>query len=138
MPKRERRNCENNPLEKGCHAPDQRKSAIECIQTFFRNKNWYLGGPIPERELLTEVSVKTVLRFQFDDETFNYIHDRCLSRLTQPRDYTEPTVPWTVSFLIGLLREMNRAHIPKDFQPGMLLLYFKFCEGNEVPPPPLF
>lgn len=138
MPKREKRSCESNPLEKGCHAVDLRQLAIETLQTYFSNKSWFVGGSIPVRELLSDSSVKTILRTQFDDVTFNYIHEQCLSKVPAPAGFeAEPNMPWSVVFLLQLLSEMKMMGFPKDFQPGLILLYFKFCKGQKIPPPPL-
>ena len=137
MPRRPKRNCEQNPLEKGSHSVDLKELAIHALKSFFEQKSWFIGGPIPQKELLSEESIKTILRTPFDDATFTFLHEHCLIRVPQPDSYTEKSVPWTVAFLISLLGEMKALGLPKDFQPGLALLYFKFCKGLKVPPPPL-
>lgn len=137
MPRRAKRDCESNPLEKGLHAPDLKELAKYSIRMFLQGKAYYLGGCIPEKDLFSADSLKTVLRTQFDDDTFEYIHIRCLSLLPPDKKYKESTIPWNVHYLLGLLRELKWLMLPKDFQPGLLLLYFKFCKGLEIPPPPL-
>jgi len=137
MPRKAKRDCAENPLEKGQHAPDLRNLAIYSIKTFFEDKSYFCGGTIPERELLSENSIKTVLRTQNDDPTFKFIHEQCLERLPVPKNANESSIPWTVQFLISLLTDMKKKWLPKDFQPGLLLLYFKFCKGHRIPPPPL-
>ena len=137
MSRRGRRDCEKNPLEKGEFAPDLKTLAEEAIRDFFGNKNWYCGGPIPEEELEADWVVKTVLRTRFDDETFDYIHDECLVKIPEDPKYSDPSVPWTVHTLLNLLKDLRSYGISQDFQPGLLLLYFKLCRGIEIPPPPL-
>lgn len=137
MPRRDKRNCDDNPFEKGCHAPDLKKLAIDCLTEYFKDKSWFVGGPIPDRVLFSDSSIKTVLRTQFDHATFSHIHDMCLPRIRQPSDYTETSVPWSVAFLIRLLNSMKSRSVPKEFQPGFALLYFHFCVGCPIPKPPL-
>ncbi len=137
MSRRARRDCDDNPLEKGEFVADLRKLAEESIRDFFGNKSWYCGGPIPEEELESDWAVKIVLRTQFDDFAFDYIHNECLIKIPQDSKYSDPSVPWTVYTLLGLLGELESYGISKDFFPGLLFLYFKFCRGIEIPPPPL-
>ena len=137
MSRRARRDCDENPLEKGEFAADLKTLAKESIRVFFGNKSWYCGGPIPEEELEAAWVVQTVLRTQFDDTAFDYIHNECLIKIPEDPKYSDPSVPWTVHTLIGLLKELKSHGISKDFQPGLLLLYFKLCRGVEIPPPPL-
>lgn len=137
MPRRAKRDCAENPLEKGQHAPDLRKLAEYSIETFFEDKQWFCGGPIPQKELLSEESIRIVLRTQNDDETFLFIHEKCLEKLPKPRGHKDGNVPWTVQFLLSLISDMKKKWLPKDFQPGLLLLYFKFCKGQQIPPAPL-
>jgi hypothetical protein len=137
MPRKAKRDCDNNPLEKSIHAPDLKEFARWSIKAFLQPKMGYDDKPIPVEELFSGESLKTVLRTQFDDKTFEYIHDNCLAKIPQQEWYRESTIPWTVHTLLGLLNELKHLQIPKDFQPGLLLLYFKFCKGFEIPPPPL-
>lgn len=137
MSRRARRNCEDNPLEKGEFSGDLKKLAEDSIRSFFGNKNWFCGGPIPESELHSDWAVKTVLRTHFDDSAFDHIHNECLNRIPADPNYNDPSVPWSVHTLLGLLADLKSRGISKDFQPGLLLLYFKFCKGFKIPPPPL-
>lgn len=137
MPRRPKRNCEDNPLEKGTHAPDLRQLARSAIKDFLQDKERHSGGNISQTELYSDDSIKTVLRTQFDDATFEYIHENCLSRIPPSKKYRDATVPWPVHVLLGLLTELKYLQIPKELQPGLLLLYFKFCKGFDIPPPPL-
>lgn len=137
MSRKPRRETIDNPYDKGEHIEDLRKFADDCIQMFFKNKEYFCGGPIPACETKTEFAQKTVLQTQFDDRCFDFIHDHCLSVFPVDPTYEEPTVPWSVHCLLGLLAEMKAMEIPKEQQPGMLLLYFKFCHAIEIPPPPL-
>lgn len=137
MPRRAKQDSEFNPLEKGLHAPDVRELVKANLKGFFLSKQHHTGGEIPVFEMLSDDSIKTVLRTHFDDPTFDFIHDRCLPRVPRPDGYKDSTVPWTVHFLLRLLDDLKGRRIPKEFQPGMIMLYFKFCMGCDIPPPPL-
>ena len=135
MSRRPKRTCEEIQFEKGCHAPDLRKMALEGIKNYFADKSWFIGGPIPECELLTDLSIDTVLKTPFNGDTFDFIHNECLKKVPQPKSFVDQGVPWTVSFLIKMLSDMKKLGLPKDFQPGFALLYFKFCKGVKIPLP---
>lgn len=123
--------------DKGEHIEDLRVSATRSLKAYFKKKRSVLGGRIPEAELLSEASQKTVLNTQFDDRCMNFIHDHCLGLLPVNPKYKDRTVPWRVHCLLRLLSNLRKHEVSKEFQPGFLLLYFKFCWGVEIPPPPL-
>jgi len=137
MPRKAKRDREGNPFEKGENAPNLEKLAIECIDAFFGDKSWFCGGPIPQRELLADSSVKTVLRTQHDARCFDFIHNECLPRIPNTEGWDNVSVPWTVRCLLLLIHDLEIFGIPPEFRPGILLLYFKFCKGVKIPPPPL-
>lgn len=125
------------PFEKGEFISDLRCLAKEFIKRFFVNKNWYCGGPIPEAELTSDWAVQTVLLTPFEDKIFDYIHSECLSNIPSDPNYSNPGVPWSIHVLLDLINDLRSLDIAKDFQPGLLLLYFKFCRGIEIPEHPL-
>jgi hypothetical protein len=133
---RAKRNVES-PYEKGVHGADFRELAKACIEVFFAEKSWFCGGSIPRRELISEFSITTVLRTQYDDRCFGFIHSECLPRIPNIEGHDNLTVSWEVHCLLQLIDELQKMHVPKELQPGLLLLYFKFCKGVKIPPPPL-
>jgi hypothetical protein len=125
-------------IENGVHATDIQDAAIRHITVFFQDKAWYCGGKIPRHDLFSDSSIRTVLRTQFDSNWEACVHHKCLS--TVPVDHTyrlEAHLPWTVRYLIDLIYSMGLLSIPKEFRPGMVLLYFKFCKGVKIIPPVL-
>lgn len=137
MARKSKKDREVNCFEKGEHAIDLREFAKWSLTVFLKDKKHHSGENITDKELYSELSFKLVLRTQFDDDTFNFIHDNCLSRIPKQQWYKDVTVPWSVHVLLGLINELKYLQIPKDFQPGLLLLYFKLCHGFEIIPPPL-
>jgi hypothetical protein len=140
MSRKPRRDNHDESCDKGEiieNIEDLKKYATDCIRLFFKDKKYFCGGPVPERELKSEFAQQTVLKTQFDDRCFDFIHEVCLPVFPVDKNYNETTVPWTVHCLLGLLTDLKSFGIPKDSQPGLLLLYFKFCHGIEIPPPPL-
>ena len=123
--------------EKGDCSEDLRRFATASIKLFFEHKRRSSGEKIPASDLLSEASQKIVLYTQFDDQCFDYIHEHCLVVFPASPKYKDTTVPWTVHCLLGLLAELKSLEIPKEFQPGLLLLYFNFCHDIEIPVLPL-
>lgn len=137
MPRKPRRDSLEDLYDKSDHTADIHKLVDDCIHLFFKEKKYFCGGAIPEMELLSEFAKQTVQRTQFDDRCFDFLHERCLPSFPVDPTYEEHTVPWTVHCLLGLLADLKSRDIPKEYQPGLLLLYFKFCKGIEILPPPL-
>ena len=135
MPRRSKRG-EEGDFEKGAFAADFETLAVDALETFFRDKSWYCGGPIPDSELLSDFSLKTVLRTKIDDRWQDIVHNG-YEQLTPDPDYDDPTVPWSIHRLLGVLDEVRSKGITQDFHAGLALLYLKFCEGVQIPPPPL-
>lgn len=124
-------------LEKSLFTSDLKQLARHSIQIFLQHKRHFTDRGLTLDELLTDDNVKIVRRTPFDDPTFLFIHDRCLSQIKASPDYRDNTVPWSVHFLLGLLTDLKSLQLPKDFQPGLILLYFKYCQGFEIPPIPI-
>lgn len=137
MSRRPKRTCEELFINKGSYGIDLRESVVDSIRSFFADKSWFIGGPIPESELISDSCVDLILRTPFNEDTFNFIHESCLPKVAPPKDFVDQGVPWAVTFLIRILNEMKSFNIPKDFQPGFTLLYFKLCKGVKVLEPPI-
>lgn len=135
MSRKPKRDHFDNDYRKGEHADDVRADATICINLFLKDKNYFCGGKIPERELNSDVAQQTVLYTEFDDRCFEFIHDHCLTLFPKHPKYRDNTVPWTVHCLLGMLRELKSLGIPKQNQPGLILLYFKYCFDVKIPEP---
>lgn len=137
MPKVTRRDCADSDFEKGCHAIDLDRLARESIRIFFADKKNFFGVPLSPLDLYSDFSIKTVLRTPFDDATFDFIHAHCLTYIPVDPRYTKKAIPFSVYYLLKLLKDMRKKNLPKDFQPGLCLLFFKYCKGLPVPAPPV-
>ena len=137
MSKNFSKDCLEEDFQKGEYAEDLQKFADNCIGLFFKNKVHESGRLLEDSELFTDFTQKTVLYTQFDDYCFDFIHEVCLPLIPVDPSYKEKTVTWPVHCLIGLLNEIKKINIPKDFQPGLLLLYFKFYYDVDIPLYPL-
>jgi hypothetical protein len=112
---------------------DLKKFAKDAIQRYFSDKTYYCGGPIPQCELIGDSAAKTVLKTKFDDRTFDFIHAQCLPLIAADPMFKDPTLTWPVHCLLEILEGMRSREVPIEFQPGMVLLYFKFCLGVDIP-----
>lgn len=120
-----------------CSPVDWEAVAKECIKVYFSNKQWFCGGPIPECELYSDFSVQTVLRTRFDSRWEDLVHNRCLPCIPDSSEEDLGNLSWQVHCLLKILEEMGAMWVPKEFRPGLTLLYFKFCLAIEIPDPPL-
>jgi hypothetical protein len=131
MPRKPKRD-EDGSLEKGTFAPDVKEFVRKTLKSFFEFKEGYDQKPIPEHHLFSDESFRTVLRTPFDDNTFLFIHKNCLAKIPKQKWYRDTTVSWQVHYLIGLINDLKSLHVPKEFQAGLILLFFKFCKGLDV------
>lgn len=136
MPRRSKKDEDGNIFEKGEFAPDYKELAEQAIEIFFRDKSWFCGGPIPESELYSDFSLNTVRRTRLDDRWQNIVHE-AVEQLTPDPDYDDPTVPWSIHCLLGILDDIRSTGVTQSYHPGLALLYLKFCEGIQIPQPPL-
>lgn len=136
MPRRARKD-EHHPFEDGAQSRNIQAEVQSYIWKIFRDQKWFCGGPIPKRCLTSEVSLKTVLRTQFDDRWEDIVHNTCLPRIPPDPNYKRgPHLAWSVHYLLQVLHFVAKHGIPKEFHPGLVLLYFQFCHGFKIPPPP--
>lgn len=102
------------------------------IEKFFSDKFDPEGNLLSIQELITDQNIHLVISTPFDDPTFDFIHEECLSKLSKPKNYRNTNISWPVYKLLELLGNLKDCNIIKEHQPGMLLLYFKFCLGVEI------
>ena len=104
-------------------------AARDCIDLYFSNKQWFCGGPVPQRLLFSDSSLQAVLYTEFDKEWEDFVHGHCLPTIPNSQHKDLGNLPWEVYNLLKILREMGNMCIPKEFRPGLTLLYFQFCKG---------
>jgi hypothetical protein len=100
------------------------------IRRFFAKKKFHCGGPIDQKQLLSQANVDLVLSTPFCEgiDIFYKItkHDM------PPKDY-DGSLEWPVYQLTELRKLVGVELIPKVFQMGVILLYLKFCVGKAIP-----
>jgi hypothetical protein len=94
------------------------------LQNFFADKSYHFGGPIDQRHLTNESHVNLILSTPFCDGV-----DQCYAVMPRPND---PNFD-EVKALLELLNDVKGRHIPKEFQAGVMLLYYKLCKGMKIP-----
>ena len=111
---------------------DIRELAITCVQSFFENRQYESGGPIPRKEILRSHHIDRILEYtpahKFVDG-LSLIHN--ILDQNDPPDNFEKTnlVDWEVKFLNDLMAESSKAGIPKSFAIGITLMNLQYCYG---------
>ena len=129
MPRRIKIDSEETSIENNCHLSDLKVLAVQCIRRFFKGRKSLSGVNLTDNHVVTKENIHMVMRTPFDDDVFNYIHSECLPVIPKSKKYHDPTLPWSVHCLLVMIGKLKKLKIPKEFQPGMLLLYFKHCKG---------
>lgn len=103
------------------------KYARNCIEKYFEHKE------VNDRASLnSEESVRLLMKANYENG-FEYAHKHLLPKIKRPAKWREPTMKWEVYCLLKILEDMRFYNVPKVFQPGMTLLFFKYCKGMEIP-----
>ena len=103
------------------------RSANQNIADFFCHKSYFCGGSIPERLLFSKESIEFVMGTNFI-QGIQYAQDVLLPQVPEPPNF-KGQIAWDVHAILELVKEAIAAHIPIDFQAGVILLDFKFCQG---------
>lgn len=143
MPRKTKLRTEADIRHLGIDLKYLRELAREAIERFFADKRFHCGGPIPQNFLFCEDSLRTVMGTTIDVATEGWAAEHIHPRLTPEVDqintvenYDDPVVPFDVHYTLCLIQQLRNRGIPKIFQPGMMLLYYKFCKGFPIPDPP--
>lgn len=120
-------------LEDEYQSENLKEFLFGMMEIFFKDKNWHLGGPIPKNMLRDEKNISLILNADFDDNTFDFIHNKCLNKIKKSKDFKDEGLSWEVCHLLKLINDMKIKSIPKKIQPGFLLIYFNLCKGFEIP-----
>lgn len=123
--------------DKNAFVSDIRSEAVRYIRMYFNGRRRLDGSTVQVANVMDDKSINIVTRSGFDNRTFDFIHEFCLPTIKRNADYKNMTVPWTVHCLLKIIRELCSLGIPKEFQPGMILLYFRECRDIDIPPPPV-
>lgn len=112
--------------------------AVICMEAYFGDKQLHCGGPIPPKMLFSAKNialVRDVVRRKTDgfaemmDVIYGVLHE------CSPLRYDEVNLqkPWDIATVIKYMRDVHAYNIPKEFVPGITLLYLRFCKGYSVP-----
>lgn len=115
---------------KGEFLADVRERAIQCITSFFSEKEMHCGGPIPSRLLLTQRNISLVLNSSVEI-TLSKIYDSIEPHFEQ-LDPESGLVAEDVKLVISVLKQCSQAGIPKEFATGILVIYLECCEGLDL------
>lgn len=115
---------------------DSRKLAINCILSFFKNREYKSGGFIPRGELLREENISKIFKYVPSDEkvaTFidglDMIHE-ILCQNDSPKGFEDKkSIAWEIDFLNKLQLDSALAGVPKCFSIGITLLNLQYCYG---------
>jgi len=104
----------------------------DYIVKFFKNKEMYCGGSIPDHILLTDNNIFMVLGTGLE-RAMQFAYAAIARAGSHSSEViSESLVPDDVKFIISIIRAIERFRIPPEYIPGIILLYLEFCEGIVV------
>ena len=110
----------------GNFADDLHKLAVKYIQSYFKNKELFCGGPISEKSILTPKYITKVLNTSFSN---------AIAAAYESLEFWDG-LDWIsdkdadIEFMIELIHNVER-EIPRPFVGGILLMHLEFIYGVE-------
>ncbi|RTK97696.1 MAG: hypothetical protein EKK64_00340 [Neisseriaceae bacterium] len=106
--------------------------AIKYIKHFFEDKEYFLGGTIPQEELFSSTNVSAVLNYNIEDAVdIAYVALKPLL-LDEQKKIGRLEVSCDIRIVVGVLKMLSISCIPRQFAGGLMLLYLKYVEGIKV------
>jgi len=99
------------------------QQAVQQIKTYFENRSFHCGGPIPHSQLFSIKNVELVRDGDFDRGILAF-HDILGQKAKSKTD---------IELLVAIMHEMRRSFIRKEFHSGMALLHLRYCLGYNLP-----
>lgn len=111
--------------------------AVDAISSFFDGKKTHLGENI-DKEILYSPNYLSIVRDlartkpdgfeKIISVTYKLLHTHSPLR----RQTIDIHRPWDIECLLDVFKIVHTHSIPKEFVPGLALLYFVFCKGYDL------
>lgn len=105
------------------------KQAHNSIETFFNNKSWYCGGPIPKNLLFHKENYKVVSKISFS--TAIDIAYRSMDK-AKYLARTKKEKKFDIKLVLKTIYECHKLNIKQEHIGGILLIYLQLCEKVEL------
>jgi len=112
---------DTDEVVEGLTREEKKKFASESMELFFDNH-------VPEEQLITDENLNLVLDTSLIEAT-NIVHSLIPDVFVDKRrSFKRNRLPKSTETIISIMNKCAQLYIPKPFAPGIMLLYFKFCE----------
>jgi len=104
-----------------------------ALGSFFTDKRFYAGGPIPARYLYSQDNFRRVVSTPFHagiDLCYDLFQE---CEIQKPICFDDEAIDWDIYYMLNLLADARRCRVPIHLQPGVMVVYFKICHGLRVP-----
>ena len=102
-----------------------REEAVRCLELYFSEHSFHSGGPIPKKQLFSDKSVSLLMESDFCQGI-----EACYKVLTE-KNVDDPQCD--ITFMLKKMEELNRMEIARQFHPGIILIYLRYCLGYTWP-----
>lgn len=110
----------------GLTREEKKKFASESMKVFFNQHR------IPRSVLFNKKNVEMVVDTPLI-EAVQRVHSVLPDEVTDKRrSFKRDHLPESTEKIIQVMNNCAKLYIPKTFAPGIMLLYFRFCEGFEI------
>ena len=119
MPRQKLNQIVDEGEEFTCLTPEEATQiAKDSISSFFKTKQYKWGGAIPDYVLHSDIYLNKVL------------NTTIIQGIEQVYSAMEKTgLKHSHTMIVNVLNECAKNWIPKDIAAGIMIMYFKLCEG---------
>lgn len=101
--------------------PEELKDLFYSLRKFFKTKNWYNGGPIPDELIYTRRNFRLLQNVSLFEAVGLAYESIAKSPKSNNKNYDLITT-------IKVLRNCEKKKIKQEYIGGLLLLYLELCE----------
>jgi hypothetical protein len=112
---------------------EKKELAKESIRVFFTGKECWYGGHIPEYVLLAPKNIDLVVDTEIESAV-PQIYEAMGpdSESDKKRTQRKGHIPPSTESVLHHLNQCGKLYIPKMFAGGILLIYYRLCEGLKI------
>lgn len=109
---------------------NKRNNIKESLKKFFKNKDFYAGGPIPEHDLFSKKNLDFIMETSWG-EGYELAFAKLKIKGKQLGDDKKMDVKIRegVDKCLSIIKECREMDIPNSYITGIINLYLQYCEG---------
>lgn len=106
---------------------DYRQLALQSVILFISDQLLESGKQLRDEIKISKKSIDLILETKMDHRCMSFIHEKCLPLIKNKQKSPDDSINDDIWSLLNLLHRLGSYQIPKEFFPGILLVFFEIC-----------